>query len=482
MLKGGELAALSRILGDGRGWSGIERALSLGQVAARRCALPASGRTPTAPAQWAAFGLLGLLTVGVFAASLSGGNGLITPERAWNDGNDGNSAASAPFAALEPEADYPYFARVQPIYPAWLGLEIESAESTERTTIAPKLSFSIGAIAQLPSIELPSSVDIARTVEAWLANGEKDDGFLITAFADAVRQSAAPRDLVTVYDVGEDGGPHVRLDSAEALALYFERMDFDLDEIRSGGELVPRRYIASLPPDLNELDSPLDRKQLFIKAVLPVVLKVNEEIMADREQLLALRRGLKAGGALSFAESVWLNEQFVRYDVGDDDIDELVRRMDIIPPSLAIAQAAEESGWGTSRFAREGNALFGQYTSAEGRGIAPLTQISAVRYRIQSYDSLVETVRSYALNLNLHPAYKEFRSLRADQRRKAEPLDGYALAGELKRYSERGKAYIKTIRIIIRENALRHFDDVRLHEPVISYGEFFEVDDLLPSS
>lgn len=479
MLKGGEAAALSRISGDGRGWSGVGQALGTSRRAFGRRVTRARVRGRRAQGHVAAFSFLGALTIGVFAASLSGGHGPFSPSPIRDWSTTPPSAELATWAPLlGPTAISPleksHFALVEPADPTWLGVAISPSAAPVDVSEKSRLSRAVVSF-QLQAIELPSASDLAHSVRTWLATAERDDGFLIPAFADAMRHSAlteGANDLVTVFEVEEDGAPHVKLASAEALALYFDRLDFNLESIRSGDGLVPRRYLASLPPDLDELASPGDRKQLFIKALLPVVLRVNEEIMADRALLAELRRGLKAGAALSFTDSVWLYEQLVRYDVGDDDLAELARRMDIIPPSLALAQAAEESGWGTSRFAREGNALFGQYTGATGRGLAPLSQLSEVRYRIQSYDSLVETVRSYALNLNLHPAYREFRDMRADLRGKGQPLNGYLLAGELKRYSERGKAYVRTLRVIMRDNDLRQFDGVRLLEPIIGYGQF----------
>lgn len=486
MLKGGEAAALSRIVGDGRGWSGVGRALGTSRAAIGRRVTRARVRGRRAQGHVAAFSFLGALTIGVFAVSLSGGHGPFSssPIRQWSTmppsaTPDTWSPLLGPTAIAQQYEPSP--ALIEPIDPSWLGLAIAPSAAPAATLGEARLPETVGSF-ELSAVRLPAAGDLAQSVRTWLAPAERGDGFLIPAFADAMRHATLgedANDLATVYEVEEDGAPHVRLASAEALALYFDRLDFNLETIRSGDRLVPRRYLASLPPDLDELASPGDRKQLFIKALLPVVLRVNEEIMADRARLAELHRDLKAGDALSFTDSVWLYEQLVRYDVGDDDLTELARRMDIIPPSLALAQAAEESGWGTSRFAREGNALFGQYTGSTSRGIAPLSQVSEVRYRVQSYDSLVETVRSYALNLNLHPAYREFRDLRADLRGKGQPLNGYQLAGELKRYSERGKAYVRTIRVIMRENDLRQFDGVRLHEPIIGYGQF-GVD--LPSS
>ncbi len=160
----------------------------------------------------------------------------------------------------------------------------------------------------------------------------------------------------------------------------------------------------------------------------------------------------------------WLYEMAKRYETNPYDWDAFMARVDIVPPSLAIAQAAEESGWGTSRFAREGNALFGQYTYKASNGILPEERANGRHHLIRAYSSLVEGVRSYMHNLNYHRAYGEFRSARKWLRAHAKPMDGHTLAGELIRYSERGAAYVETIRHIIRANKLSPLDDARLHE------------------
>lgn len=296
------------------------------------------------------------------------------------------------------------------------------------------------------------------------------EGFLDKAFAGVAPPEgvAGGFDDEPIFELGPDGALHARIGSAQALALYLEDADYDLALVRDGLEFVPRRYVASLPPDLEAIESVDERKQLFIKAVLPMILRVNEELESDRRRLQSLAEAVKRGDALKFADQLWLDTQYERYEVEPGRIEELLSCIDIIPPSLAIAQAAEESGWGTSRFAREGNALFGQYTDPDGPGIEPMSEEAAGRYRIRSYDSLYETVRSYALNLNHHKAYQKFRSLRAELRSAAAPLDGDALAGTLTRYSERGKAYVKTIRVIMKENGLRHFDGVRLHDHAVT--------------
>ena len=145
-----------------------------------------------------------------------------------------------------------------------------------------------------------------------------------------------------------------------------------------------------------------------------------------------------------------------------EDIDELLRRVDVIPVSLAIAQAAEESGWGTSRFAQTGNALFGQWTVASDIGIVPEDREDGMTHKIKAFDNLAQSVAAYMRNLNTHRAYREFRQKRQGQRQWGEALDGHALASTLLRYSQRGDKYVKSIRTIMNANGLRELDGAHL--------------------
>ena len=150
------------------------------------------------------------------------------------------------------------------------------------------------------------------------------------------------------------------------------------------------------------------------------------------------------------------------YGVPKTDLTELRRRVDVVPASLALAQGAEESGWGTSRFARLGNAVFGQRTFQKGDGLVPLRREQGQRHEVKSFNNLYRSVRAYVWNLNTHAAYEKFREKRASFRFRGLPPDGYELTETLDRYSERGENYIQTIRTIIQLNRLDEFYHVRL--------------------
>jgi Bax protein len=233
----------------------------------------------------------------------------------------------------------------------------------------------------------------------------------------------------------------------------FDRIGFDLESVASGSAKVPRVVLVTLPNDLDGIGDPDARKDLFLRAFLPVVLAVNEHILEERSRLTDMRTKVAKGGTLAGDEVQWLLTLADHYDQPDIDLDALMQKVDAIPPSLALAQAIEESGWGTSRIAKGQNAMFGQF------GEDPL---GAWDYR--AFDSLSAAVESYARNLNTHRAYKEFRQARARMRDHGNTVDAFALAATLFRYSERGMLYVKNLRFIIRDNDLRAFDSAHLDE------------------
>ncbi len=250
--------------------------------------------------------------------------------------------------------------------------------------------------------------------------------------------------------------------TAGSLRATFGRLGYRLDNIKSGVKQVPRVFLAELPGDLAQVPENKQRKALFFKAMLPLVLQVNEEILTDRRQLWSLRYRIGLGEKPSAAESLWLRVMTERYDVKAGDISALISRIDIVPPALALAQAAEESGWGTSRFAKEGNAIFGQWTFSSSDGLTPLKRDEGKNHQVKAFDSLIDSVRAYTMNLNSHRAYKGFRSARQAIRRVGGPLDSRVLAGTLLKYSERGVAYVTALRGLIDFNGLSPLDDARL--------------------
>jgi Bax protein len=248
-------------------------------------------------------------------------------------------------------------------------------------------------------------------------------------------------------------------------ARRFDRralLDLSLSELRQGKAAVPPVFLSRFPADLAAAISPKRRKEIFIKTVLPLVLRANHEVRMERRRMLSLIMRADNLGGLAPTEQAFMDYLAVQYEVPVENFNELRRRVDVIPASLALAQGAEESGWGTSRFARLGNAVFGQRTFRKGGGLVPLRREQGLRHEVKAFNSLYTSVRAYVWNLNTHYAYGKFRARRAAFRQGGRPLDGYALTETLDRYSERGEKYIETIRVIMRANRLHEFDDVEL--------------------
>lgn len=256
--------------------------------------------------------------------------------------------------------------------------------------------------------------------------------------------------------------------STGKLSDLFRRVGYELDGVREKGE-VPRVFLAALPKDLAKLPRPAQRKIMFIKSTLPLVLHANEQVLRQRSRIVGLQQRIAADAPLAGEDREWLEWIAERYGLDTVDFDALLERVDIIPPSLAIAQAAEESGWGTSRFAREGNALFGQRIYRNDRpGLVPKASDEGETFRVRAFSHLIDGVKAYAHNLNSHFAYDEFRAARAEMRAGEEVIDGYSLVEKLDRYSERGDAYLETIRLIMRVNHLDVFDRAWLREIAIT--------------
>ncbi len=258
-------------------------------------------------------------------------------------------------------------------------------------------------------------------------------------------------------DVEIESGPSksVRIE-ASILNQVFEDDNYNLKKVRKD-KLVKPFEVGMLPGELKQIESSKSRKDLFIRIVLPLVLSENNRIKRDRTTLFKILN--KNNNSKS--EKNWLTKKFKQYGVVNKDLSTLKIRMDIIPVSLAIAQAAKETGWGTSRFAIEGNALFGQWTYS-GEGIRPAGADKDDKHKIATFSVLKASVRAYQRNLNTHSSYKQFRKSRAIQRDNDEKLNSLELANYLNHYAETGEEYTKTLKIIIQQNKLQDFDDAKI--------------------
>ena len=253
----------------------------------------------------------------------------------------------------------------------------------------------------------------------------------------------------------EKADDEVSLDTQITLNL-FEDLKYDLKTIRSGSRVKPV-YLSKLPKDLKKIKSTQKKKDTFIKIVMPLIIDENSKILENRKKLFKIL-GKQNN---SRGEKVWLKRRLEDYEIKNEDVTELKVRMDIIPVSIAIAQAAKESGWGTSRFALEGNAMFGQWTYGKD-GIAPLEREKNKGHKILKFPMLRSSVQAYKNNLNTHSGYKEFRKKRADLRRKNQNISGLALVNYLHNYAATGKEYTDILKKIINQNSLTDFDNAIL--------------------
>ncbi len=260
------------------------------------------------------------------------------------------------------------------------------------------------------------------------------------------------QDIFEFDDIPSDT---VRL-SASVIEQLFKDTKYDIDDVRKN-KIVKPITISLLPKELKKIENTKKRKNLFIQITLPLILAETNQIRIDRNKLFNILNKNNN----SEREKQWLKKKFKQYGVKNNDLSTLKIRMDEVPASLAIAQAAKETGWGTSRFALEGNALFGQWTYS-GEGIKPLNTDSEETHKVMKFKILRASIRAYYRNLNTHSSYSDFRRLRAELRDNHEKLDSLVLVDYLDKYAATGVDYTKVLKKIIEQNSLKDFDDVKL--------------------
>ena len=261
--------------------------------------------------------------------------------------------------------------------------------------------------------------------------------------------------LVDIYSLNDKETDSVRLDASTIIQLY-EDTDYKLDDIRKN-KLVKPVALDSFPLEIKMIENTKKRKEFFIQIVLPLILQENNNIRLDRKRLFSI---INKSNNTSL-EKKWLEKKYKQYGIPSKDLLTLKIRMDEVPVSLALAQAAKETGWGTSRFAQEGNALFGQWTWS-GEGLKPKEADENQGHKVMKFNVLQASVRAYQRNLNTHKTYKEFRLARAQLRDAGKPLDSIVLSQYLDEYAETGQQYVRTIQKIIEQNDLKDFDNAKL--------------------
>ena len=261
--------------------------------------------------------------------------------------------------------------------------------------------------------------------------------------------------LFDIFSLNNLESDSVRL-SASTIKQLFEDTGYNLKDVRKK-KLVKPVALTLLPQEIKMIEDSKKRKDFFIQIVLPLVIKENNNIRLDRRTLFSIINKNNN----STTEKKWLEKKYKQYGVNSRDLSVLKIRMDEIPTSLAIAQAAKETGWGTSRFAQEGNALFGQWTWS-GDGLKPKNAEKGKGHKVMRFNVLQASVRAYQRNLNTHSGYKEFRKARAESRDLNKPLDSMELSKYLNKYAETGNQYVEVLQKIIEQNKLKDFDDAKL--------------------
>ena len=219
-------------------------------------------------------------------------------------------------------------------------------------------------------------------------------------------------------------------------------------------------WASSALPDFSRFRDTTEKKAAFFSFLYPRIVLANTRILLQRHYLIQL----SGRPSLTPAETLWLETQARRFGI-DGNYDrqqlpqQLLLHLDIIPPSLVLAQAANESAWGTSRFATGGNNLFGQWCFTKGCGLVPLNRGQNAVHEVRVFRSPYQSVQSYIQNLNTHSAYRQLRTIRQQQRQDDKPLSGLELARGLQSYSSRGANYVQEIQTIIHHNNLGYYDD-----------------------
>lgn len=230
---------------------------------------------------------------------------------------------------------------------------------------------------------------------------------------------------------------------------------------KAAGATQTHETTASTPPSQGKAST----KQAFLKELRPLVETENRRLRSQRQRMLSLISRLEAKEDLASQDAQWLRALARKYRIEDNPLTRekaraaLQRKVDVIPVSLALAQAANESAWGRSRFAKIGNNLFGIWTYDESKGIVPLKRAAGKKHLVRKFESVAESVRYYLFTLNSHPAYRELRDIRAEMRARNEPLDGWEIAKGLSKYSAKGQDYVRAIQQMIRRFDLAAYDD-----------------------
>ncbi len=339
------------------------------------------------------------------------------------------------------------------IFPLFLGLSLSVVIYSE----------SIAPIYQGPDIQIIGE-DFYKDLEFEFQNYSYQIDALKNGVPPLTLQNL-PHDLNKIQSRKQRKSIIIEKDFYKDLESEFQSYSYKIDALEDG---VPPLILQNLPHDLNKIQSSKQRKSIFFKSLLPMILLANDEIRVEREQLLKLNQRLSENELLNDHQLQILATLAKHYKIKlnrtqpQKSVDKLLNRIDIIPADLALAQAANESAWGTSRFSRVANNLFGQWTFIPGQGVIPLGRPAGETYEVRKFATVYDSVRSYLRNLNTHSAYKQLRQLRATSRVNGQSPQGLRLAEGLLRYSTRGEDYVKELQAMIRSNQLNRFANAKL--------------------
>jgi len=277
--------------------------------------------------------------------------------------------------------------------------------------------------------------------------------------------------LATVEAVAQqtdhDRAQTIRPETTLGLQAFYQTLDYDWRQLEKG---VPPLILENIPADITYSVNTASKKRTFFMGLLPMVLLANQEIEEEREEILQIFEWHR-NGTLNFDDRQRLETIANRYGLRGDMLNDhrmrsrLLRRVDTLPPALVLAQAANESAWGTSKFAQRGNNLFGEWTFRPGTGIVPEDRPPGEIYEVRKFSSIYESIRSYMNNLNSNGAYRKLRDIRERLRQAEQPVTGIALTTGLLKYSQRGEDYIEEIQAMIRQNRLSLANSAFLRQP-----------------
>ncbi|MCD6527334.1 MAG: glucosaminidase domain-containing protein [Desulfuromonas sp.] len=248
------------------------------------------------------------------------------------------------------------------------------------------------------------------------------------------------------------------------LISLFDQLSYGWDTLEDG---VPAFTLNAFPQDMALIYDVRLKKQLFFLSLLPMVIMQNEIILQQRETLLRLLNG---SNPLVSEQSAWLSKLCRDYKCSGDPLtdhsskEKILSRVDMVPTELVLAQAANESAYGTSRFAQQANNIFGQWTFTPGTGLVPADRPEGEYYEVRRFNTLADSIHSYLNNLNTHPAYEKLRTSRTQMRETGVPLEGKKLAEGLLNYSTRRDAYVAEIQTMIRHNRLASLAELKLRK------------------